>query len=143
MRRALRAAMWRGEALKEVVMFRNSAPEILDSPVPGVIPGTTRVHGQVPDLSQPKAVDAQAPAASRLGRRDTQGGQDVTSDSRRIAELRVEARYARERYDLYRAKMYGLRPTTITRLRELERMHQGANARLRRAQQEHLPHSRG
>jgi len=57
------------------------------------------------------------------------------SDSGRIAELRVEARYARERYDLYRAKMYGLRPTTITRFRELERIYQGANARLRRAQQ--------
>jgi hypothetical protein len=54
----------------------------------------------------------------------------------RIEDLRAEARYARERYDLYRAKMYGLRPTTITRLRELERMHEGADARLRRAQQE-------
>jgi hypothetical protein len=56
--------------------------------------------------------------------------------SRPIEELRVEARYARERYDLYRAKMYGLRPTTITRLRELERIWHGADARLRRAQQE-------
>jgi hypothetical protein len=63
--------------------------------------------------------------------------------SRRIEDLRAEARYARERYDLYRAKMYGLRPTTITRLRELERMHEGADARLRRAQQEHPPQSRG
>jgi len=93
----------------------------------------------VPDLSQPKTVEAQAPAASRLDREDTRGGRDVMSDSGRIAgriaELRVEARYARERYDLYRAKMYGLRPTTITRFRELERIYQGANARLRRAQQ--------
>jgi hypothetical protein len=54
----------------------------------------------------------------------------------RIDELRAEARYARERYDLYRAKMYGMRPTTITRLRELERIHQSADARLRRAQRE-------
>ena len=143
MRRVLRAAKLRGEALREAVMLRNSAPEMLESPVPGVIPRTTHVHGQVRNLSQPKAVEAQAPAASRLDRKDTQGGQDVMSDSRRIAELRVEARYARERYDLYRAKMYGLRPTTITRFRELERMHQGANARLRRAQRDHPPHSRG
>ena len=64
------------------------------------------------------------------------------SGSRRIEELRAEARYARERYDLYRAKMYGLRPTTITRLRELERMHEAADARLRRVQQEHSPDSR-
>ncbi len=42
-----------------------------------------------------------------------------------IDDLRAEARYHRERYDLYRAKMYGLRPTTMTRLRELERAHQG------------------
>jgi len=62
--------------------------------------------------------------------------------SLRIEELRAEARYARERCDLYRAKMYGLRPTTITRLRELERIYQGADARLRRAQQEHPPHCR-
>jgi hypothetical protein len=48
----------------------------------------------------------------------------------------------RERYDLYRAKMYGLRPTTITRLRELERIWHGADARLRRAQEEHPPHCR-
>ena len=116
-------------------MFRNSAPEMLDSPVPGVIPGTTHVRGQVSDLSQPEVVEPQAPAPSRPDRRDTRGGQAAMSGSRHIAELRAEARYARERYDLYRAKMYGLRPTTITRFRELERIYQGANARLRRAQQ--------
>lgn len=56
--------------------------------------------------------------------------------SAQIEQLRAEARYARERYDLYRAKMYGRRPTTVTRLRELERMLEGADARLRRAQQQ-------
>jgi hypothetical protein len=61
---------------------------------------------------------------------------DRTSDSRQIEALLAEARYARQRYDLYKAKMYGLRPTTLTRLRELERMHEGADARLRRAQEE-------
>jgi hypothetical protein len=64
------------------------------------------------------------------------------TDTRRIEELRAEARYARERYDLYRAKMYGLRPTTITRLRELERIWQGADARLRRARPERPPQRR-
>ena len=53
-----------------------------------------------------------------------------------IEELQAEARYHRERYALYRAKMYGPRPTTLTRLRELERVHQGADARLRRALQQ-------
>jgi hypothetical protein len=58
------------------------------------------------------------------------------SDSPQLETLRAEARYHRERHDLYRAKMYGLRPTTMTRLRELERADQGAQARLRRAEQE-------
>jgi hypothetical protein len=38
--------------------------------------------------------------------------------------------------------MYGLRPTTMARLRELERIYNGAKARLRRAQQEGAPHNR-
>jgi hypothetical protein len=59
----------------------------------------------------------------------------VMADAPQLEELRAEARYHRERYDLYRAKMYGSRPTTMTRLRELERAHQGADARLRRAEQ--------
>jgi hypothetical protein len=58
--------------------------------------------------------------------------------SPRIEDLRAEARYHRERYDLYRAKMYGQRPTSMSRLRELERTHQDAEARLRRAEQEHV-----
>lgn len=55
------------------------------------------------------------------------------SASDRIEILESEARYARERRDLYRARMYAQRPTTMTRLRELERIHQGAEARLRAA----------
>jgi hypothetical protein len=39
----------------------------------------------------------------------------------RLEELRVDARYRRERRDLYRAKMYGPRPTSPVQLRELER----------------------
>ncbi len=58
------------------------------------------------------------------------------SASDRIEVLEAEARYARERHDLYRAKMYGQRPTTTSRLRELERIRQGAEARLRAAKLE-------
>jgi hypothetical protein len=57
-----------------------------------------------------------------------------------IEDLLAEARYHRHRYDLYKAKMYGSRPTRMTRLRELERVMHGAEARLRRAQQEGAPH---
>ena len=50
-------------------------------------------------------------------------------------DLLAEARYHRHRYDLYKAKVYGPRPTRMSRLRELERAADGAEARLRRAQQ--------
>jgi hypothetical protein len=63
--------------------------------------------------------------------------------ARGVEALLAEARYQRHRYDLYRAKMYVLRPTTMTRLRELERATEGAEARLRRAQQERAPHDCG
>jgi hypothetical protein len=53
---------------------------------------------------------------------------------RRIEDLRNEARYWRERHDLYRAKTRGPRPTTPARLRELERTARAAEARLRRAE---------
>jgi hypothetical protein len=50
--------------------------------------------------------------------------------------LRAEERYLRERRDLYRAKVYGPRPTSLERLRELERQHELAESRLRRAERE-------
>jgi hypothetical protein len=59
----------------------------------------------------------------------------VSSGSASIEALEAEARYARERYHLYRAKTYGPRPTSPARLRELERVLEGAEARLRRARQ--------
>jgi hypothetical protein len=56
--------------------------------------------------------------------------------ARRIEEIRAEARYHRERFDLYKAKAYGSRPTSDVRMRELERRSRGADTRLREAQQE-------
>jgi len=55
----------------------------------------------------------------------------------RLEALRADARYHRERYDLYKAKVYGMRPTSLTRLRELERAHLAADERLRHAEREH------
>ena len=55
--------------------------------------------------------------------------------SARIEDLWAEAGNHREPYDLYRAKMYGARPTTMARLRQLERAHRGAEARLRARQE--------
>jgi hypothetical protein len=52
---------------------------------------------------------------------------------RRLEDLRTQARYWRERYSLYQAKVYGPRPTSPARLRELKRAAEDAEARLRRA----------
>ena len=52
---------------------------------------------------------------------------------RDLEQLREEARYARQRYDLYRAKAYGMRPVRPERLRELERAADAAEERLRHA----------
>ena len=51
----------------------------------------------------------------------------------RLDELREEARYRRERLELYKARMYGGRARSESRLREYERASEGASARLRRA----------
>jgi hypothetical protein len=52
------------------------------------------------------------------------------ADDRILDQLAAEARYHRQRYDLYRAKMYGLHVTSQTRLNELQRACEGAEARL-------------
>lgn len=52
---------------------------------------------------------------------------------RLLEELEAEARYHRERFDLYKAKAYGPKLTSDARLNELERRHRGAESRLRRA----------
>jgi hypothetical protein len=49
-------------------------------------------------------------------------------------QLRDEARYRRERLDLYRARLYGGRAASQGKLRELQRASDGAAARLRRAE---------
>ena len=50
-----------------------------------------------------------------------------------IIELAAEARYRRERYDLYRARAYGSRPTSESRMRELQRECESAERRLEEA----------
>lgn len=51
----------------------------------------------------------------------------------RLVELEAEERYARERYQLYNARVYSSRPTSAGRLRELERRSMLAKRRLDRA----------
>ncbi len=54
----------------------------------------------------------------------------ASAEHDRTDELRELARYARRRRDLYRARSYGPRATSETRLRELERACDQAQARL-------------
>lgn len=87
-----------------------------------------------------------APSPARAGNVSVHGLSASTSDAdnvdrtmggpARIEDLRAEARYRRERLELYRAKVYGPRPTSMARLRELERESAGAQARLHRAEQQ-------
>ena len=53
-----------------------------------------------------------------------------------LDDLRAEAEYARQRFQLYKAKAYGPRPTRPARMRELERAWEQAQARLRAAEAE-------
>lgn len=49
------------------------------------------------------------------------------------SRLEAEARYHRDRLALYRARVYNSKPTSLGRLRELERISHAADARLRTA----------
>jgi hypothetical protein len=53
-----------------------------------------------------------------------------------LDDLRVQAQYARERYQLYKAKSLGQRPTSPQRLHELQRTYEQAEERLRFAEAE-------
>ena len=59
-----------------------------------------------------------------------------------LDDLRAQAQHARQRYQLYKARVYGPRATSLTRLRELERAYEQAEARLRAAEaQERRAHT--
>jgi hypothetical protein len=59
---------------------------------------------------------------------------DAARDARNeLEQLRDEARYRRERLELYRARLYSGRAISQDKLRELQRASDGAAARLRRA----------
>jgi hypothetical protein len=59
-----------------------------------------------------------------------------------LAELEADARYARERYQVYKAKAYGSRPTSPGRLRVLKQRSMFATRRLDRARADGEPRPR-
>ncbi|MGI8865023.1 MAG: hypothetical protein ACR2JH_11620 [Solirubrobacteraceae bacterium] len=66
---------------------------------------------------------------------------DDRRTAQRLDELRAQARYARQRWDLYKAKAYGPRMTSPVRMRELEREHDRALAALQFAELEAMRES--
>jgi len=59
--------------------------------------------------------------------------------TRHLDDLRAQAQHARQRYQLYKAKVYGPRATSLARLRELERAYEQAETRLRAAEAQERP----
>src|SRR5918992_6413365 len=92
-------------------------------------------RGKAPDPRSPEpssALDQRLPIARSDSPFDRV---DAARDERNQRErLRDEARYRRERLDLYRARLYGGRATSQGKLRELHRASDGAAARLRPAE---------
>ena len=63
--------------------------------------------------------------------------------TRHLDDLRAQARYARQRYDLYKARAYGQRPTSLARMRELERVCDGLRHVFAREAEERRARSTG
>lgn len=75
------------------------------------------------------------PAMKKEGHRSRLDRLDPAREERNERErLHEEARYSRERLELYRARLYGGRAVSQGKLRELRRASEGAAARLRRAE---------
>jgi hypothetical protein len=64
---------------------------------------------------------------------------DERERAMRIEDLEREDRYHRERYALYRAKVYGPRATSAARLRDLKLASDAAERRLRHAREQASP----
>ena len=69
----------------------------------------------------------------------TDRGDPARDKRNELERLRDEARYRRERLELYRARLYSGRATSQEKLRELQRASEGATARLGR--REIAPHA--
>lgn len=75
------------------------------------------------------------PAMKTEGHRNRLDCLDPAREERNERErLQEEARYSRERLELYRARLYGGRAVSQGKLRGLQRASEGAAARLRRAE---------
>jgi hypothetical protein len=83
------------------------------------------------------------PVARHGERPPRQGTRSELERRNELERLGDEARYRRERLELYRARLYGGRPVDPAKLRELERAFEGAAARLRFAESAAAGHRPG
>jgi len=65
----------------------------------------------------------------------------MTGREESLEQLRADAAYQRSRLALYRARIFALRGTSSSKLRELERASAGATERLQRAERAHAAQS--
>ena len=95
-----------------------------------------RILGRFGNRSPRREAGAAAPPATTPEVRQSPIDRvDARREERNELErLRDEARYRRERLELYRARLYGGRAASQGKLRELERASEGAAARLHRAE---------
>jgi hypothetical protein len=83
--------------------------------------------------------EARAAGVTQQRRQPSRADRD---EAARLDQLRAEARYRRERLELYRARMYGGRARNQTHLSELQRAYDGAASRLRSAEAAAQPETR-
>jgi hypothetical protein len=90
---------------------------------------------QAGSRSHPPTANNDGPPAMKTESRSSRfDGVDVAREERNERErLHEDARYRRERLELYRARLYGGRAVSQGKLRELQRASDGAAARLRQA----------
>jgi hypothetical protein len=91
---------------------------------------------QAGSRSHPPTANGDGPPAMKTESRSSRfDGVDVAREQRNEPELlHEEARYSRERLELYRARLYAGRAVSQGKLRELQRASDGAAARLRQAE---------
>jgi hypothetical protein len=85
------------------------------------------------ESARPEAHDGPAVAVAALPPDPPAPNTTASVDDPNLESLGAEARYHRDRLALYRARVYAAKPTSATRLRELERTAAAADARLAHA----------
>jgi hypothetical protein len=85
------------------------------------------------EAARREALDGAGAPAAPLPRAPAEVSAASDVDDARLATIEAEARHHRNRLALYRARLYGNKPTSLTHLRELEQTAAAAEQRLAHA----------